>query len=158
MHGPGWGWIRGLAGDRIRGLVTRIGWGWRAAVVVAVVLALTVAFAVSRLPRDVPGPGTQARDVADSVPDGPLVTSSVGVTSRRLAPGTSGLLVALVAAVSGYAQLRLRTEDLHRRLREVEDRGDIHALDITRASERIAGAGAQLDRVEAKLDRLIERR
>lgn len=90
----------GLLGPLAVGLAVGIGWGWRAAVVVAVVLALTVAFAVSRLPRDVPGPGTQARDVADPVPEGPLVTSSVGVTSRRLAPGTYGLLVALVAAMT----------------------------------------------------------
>lgn len=90
----------GLLAPLAVGLAVGLGWGWRAAVAVSVVLALTVALAVSRLPRDVPGQGLVA-DAQDPVPDAPPVAAPESAPARpRLAPGTPGLLVALVAAMT----------------------------------------------------------
>jgi len=89
----------GLVGPLAVGLAVAIGWGWRAAVAVTVVLALASALALSRLARR-----AATADGAAVPTAGPEVLAPVAAggaaPGRRLAPGTAGLLVALVAAMT----------------------------------------------------------
>ncbi|QIK84917.1 MFS transporter [Sanguibacter sp. HDW7] len=85
----------GLVGPLAVGLAVGIGWGWRAAVAVTILLAVTVAVAISRLPRE-------GADATDAVPAAAPEPDAVAPSPARrgLAPGSRGLLVALVAAMA----------------------------------------------------------
>jgi len=91
----------GLVGPLAVGLAVAIGWGWRSAVAVTVVLALASALAMSRLARR-RAASAGATDALAAAGAGAVAPAAAGegATGRRLAPGTAGLLVALVAAMT----------------------------------------------------------
>lgn len=74
------------------------------------------------------------------------------------------LALAVVTIGVGYVRVLARVErliedvaGLMRRHLLLEERADNHEIDLVRLGERFASVHSQLDRVEAKLDRLIER-
>ncbi|MGP7960819.1 MFS transporter [Sanguibacter sp. A247] len=102
----------GLLGPLAVGGAVALGWGWRTAVAVTVVLAITVAWALSRLGREPHVPAADGEARADEPPalvdnlaaSGPAPSAATGpdgsTRSRRLAPGTMSLLLALIAAMA----------------------------------------------------------
>lgn len=106
----------GLLAPLAVGGAVALGWGWRTAVAVTILLAITVAFALSRLGResgapaaDAPARGTPVAASDHPEHPGGSVASTAAIsgsspegsaTTRRLAPGTRGLLVALIAAMA----------------------------------------------------------
>lgn len=74
------------------------------------------------------------------------------------------VILTLVAVGVGYvrivgevARTTSALTDLARRQEIADERIDEHAIDLVRLTTSTNGMRAQLDRVEAKLDRLIER-
>ena len=65
--------------------------------------------------------------------------------------------VGYVRIVGEVARATSALADLTRRQEIADERIDEHAIDLVRLTTSTNGMRAQLDRVEAKLDRLIER-
>lgn len=106
----------GLFAPLAVGLAVGVGWGWRAAVAATAVIAVGVVLAVLRLPDD-RAPASRAETVAgtaepagadgagpdDPEPDrgdAPVRAVAAASPARRLAPGSLGFLVAIIAAMA----------------------------------------------------------